>query len=41
MKVVLEEHGLDFEEAQAKMTMFLNYQMMELEREAANGNGTA
>jgi coenzyme F420-reducing hydrogenase gamma subunit len=38
LKNVLEEHGLSFEEAQAKMTMFLNYQMMELEKEAA-GNG--
>jgi sulfhydrogenase subunit delta len=41
MKTVLEEHGLDFEEAKAKMTMFLNYQMMELEQEAGNGNATA
>ncbi|MBN1311831.1 MAG: NADH:ubiquinone oxidoreductase [Anaerolineae bacterium] len=38
LKNALEEHGLSFEEAQAKMTMFLNYQMMELEKETA-GNG--
>jgi sulfhydrogenase subunit delta len=41
LKNVLEEHGLDFEEAKLKMTMFLNYQMMELEQEAGNGNATA
>ncbi|HEC23765.1 MAG TPA: NADH:ubiquinone oxidoreductase [Chloroflexi bacterium] len=38
LKTVLEEHGLSMEEVRAKMTMFLSYQMMELEREAA-GNG--
>lgn len=38
LKTVLAEHNLSFEEAKAKMTMFLNYQMMALEQEAA-GNG--
>jgi coenzyme F420-reducing hydrogenase gamma subunit len=38
-KVVLAEHNLSFEEARARMTMFLNYQILELEREAA-GNGS-
>lgn len=38
LKTVLAEHNLSFEEAKAKMTMFLNYQMLELEQEAA-GNG--
>jgi sulfhydrogenase subunit delta len=35
LKTVLAEHNLSFEETQAKMTMFLNYQMMEQEKEAA------
>jgi coenzyme F420-reducing hydrogenase gamma subunit len=39
LRAVLAEHGLSFPEAEAKMTMFLNYQMMELEKEVA-GNGT-
>lgn len=38
IKTVLAEHNLSYEETRAKMTMFLNYQMLELEREAA-GNG--
>jgi sulfhydrogenase subunit delta len=36
LRVVLAEHGLSFEETEAKLTMFLNYQMLELEKEAAS-----
>ncbi len=38
LKTVLAEHNLSFEEAQAKMTLFLSYQMMELEGKATDGN---
>lgn len=35
LKVVLAEHGMSYEDIEAKMTMFLNYQKMALELETA------